>query len=156
MTTMMSSPVDPSATVLSPSDTFVHRHVGPSEDEVAAMLKAVGSTTLGDLIEEAIPAAVRSDRPLALDGSRGEHETTERLRAMAQRHPTAPTIYAAVAYNPNKRYAVSPEERRQLVAEMCAADDALRGRVQAVVVDGYAWRLAMRLRCARMYRGIRT
>lgn len=78
------------------------------------------------------------------------------LRAMAQRHPTAPTIYAAVAYNPNKRYAVSPEERRQLVAEMCAADDALRGRVQAVVVDGYAWRLAMRLRCARMYRGIRT
>ena len=78
------------------------------------------------------------------------------LRTMARRHPTAPTLYAAVAYNPSKRYAVTPEERRRLVAEMCEADPLLRGRVRAVVVDGYAWRLAVRLRCARMYRGVRT
>src|SRR5436309_412105 len=37
-----------SDSILYPSDTFVHRHIGPSETEISAMLAAVGCKSLND------------------------------------------------------------------------------------------------------------
>ncbi len=77
---------------LAPSDTLVHRHVGPSPVEVAQMLATCGLESKAALIAETIPAAIRMDGPLRLRNIErygepgrplGEHELLERLREVA-------------------------------------------------------------------------
>ena len=68
--------------VLDSSDTFVHRHIGPDDAEVSAMLAALGVPSLDALGDEIVPAAIRLERPLAITDAagvspaspRGEHE----------------------------------------------------------------------------------
>jgi glycine dehydrogenase len=69
--------------LLDPSDTFIDRHIGPGEEEIAAMLAAIGSASLDHLVEETIPPAIRLARGLKLGGPRGEHELIQELRAIA-------------------------------------------------------------------------
>ena len=75
--------------LLDPTDTFVRRHVGPSEDDVAEMLQVLGYDSLEALADATIPASIRTktlsltplpgqqERPL------GEFELLEHLRMMA-------------------------------------------------------------------------
>ena len=39
--------------------SFVRRHIGPSPRDVAAMLEAVNAKSLGDLMGETLPGAIR-------------------------------------------------------------------------------------------------
>ncbi|MDH3785744.1 MAG: aminomethyl-transferring glycine dehydrogenase, partial [Acidobacteriota bacterium] len=66
-----------------PLDTFIHRHVGPSEPEIATMLETVGVSSLEALVDEIIPTSIRSSRPLSLGEPRGEAELLASLRKMA-------------------------------------------------------------------------
>ena len=68
---------------LEPRDAFVRRHIGPTAADVAAMLKAVGSNSLDDLMDEALPAAIRMQGPLGLGEGISEYELLGRLRALA-------------------------------------------------------------------------
>ncbi len=52
--------------LLAPTDTFVHRHLGPDEAEVAAMLRRLGLDSLAALVDETVPAAIRLREPLRL------------------------------------------------------------------------------------------
>ncbi len=45
-----------------PPDAFLGRHLGPSDTELREMLQAVGAASLEDLVEQTIPASIRSDR----------------------------------------------------------------------------------------------
>ena len=45
---------------------FTTRHIGPSDAEQARMLDAVGYASAADLVAEAVPAKIQSDRPLDL------------------------------------------------------------------------------------------
>jgi glycine dehydrogenase len=65
---------------------FVGRHIGPDEPEVAAMLETVGAGSLDELIEHAAPAAIRTERPLALPPAIGEDQALAALRALASRN----------------------------------------------------------------------
>ena len=51
---------------LTQSDDFLSRHVGPREAEIAEMLETVGVDSLGQLIDRAVPAGLRSERSLDL------------------------------------------------------------------------------------------
>ena len=42
------------------ADRFVQRHIGPSEKEIGEMLEALGLDSLGDLVKETVPAAIRN------------------------------------------------------------------------------------------------
>jgi glycine dehydrogenase len=64
-------------------DEFVSRHIGPSPDDVAAMLAAVGAPSLETLIDETVPAAIRLPAPLAINDSRPEPEALAALKALA-------------------------------------------------------------------------
>ncbi|HUQ45408.1 MAG TPA: aminomethyl-transferring glycine dehydrogenase [Gemmatimonadaceae bacterium] len=64
-------------------DSFVPRHVGPSEAEIREMLSTVGYATLDELIDATIPEAIRLRRPLAIHAARSEHEALAALRAIA-------------------------------------------------------------------------
>ena len=67
-------------------DSFVPRHVGPSEGEIREMLAVVGYSTLDGLIDATIPQAIRLQRPLAIHAGRSEHEALAALRAIARKN----------------------------------------------------------------------
>src|SRR5438034_1539409 len=69
--------------ILKPTDTFVHRHIGPNPDDIQEMLSILGLPSLDALIDATIPADIRLRRPLTLGPHRGEHEVLTRLRALA-------------------------------------------------------------------------
>jgi glycine dehydrogenase len=73
-------------------DAFADRHIGPREGELAAMLAAVGVGSLDELIDRAVPAAIRTARPLALPPARTEAEALASLRAMAERNRPATSL----------------------------------------------------------------
>jgi glycine dehydrogenase len=78
-----SAPVD----LLEPSDTFAHRHLGPSEAEIEQMLARIGCESLDALVDQTVPDSIRLASPLRLTGlgdrAPGEREVLERLRAIA-------------------------------------------------------------------------
>jgi glycine dehydrogenase len=69
-----------------PHDTFVPRHIGPSDEEVRQMLDALGYDSLDDLIDATIPADIRLERPLRLGPPRDEADVLEEIRGLAARN----------------------------------------------------------------------
>jgi glycine dehydrogenase len=69
--------------LLDPSDTFIHRHIGPSEAQVAGMLEVLGYQNLEELVSDTIPEAILMDGSLQIGPARGEHELLAELREMA-------------------------------------------------------------------------
>jgi glycine dehydrogenase len=72
--------------VLTPTDTFPRRHIGPDEAEVVEMLRALGYTSLEELIAATVPEGIRLRRELRLPEPRGEHELIDDLHEMAARN----------------------------------------------------------------------
>lgn len=73
-------------------DQFIPRHIGPSEGEIARMLKSIGLSSLDELVEKAVPAAIRLNRDLHLgDFSRpkGESEALEHMKGIASKNVVA-------------------------------------------------------------------
>ena len=80
------------ATLLAPSDTFVHRHIGPRPHETAAMLAALGVDSVDALIDRTVPVTIRVEQPLRLGAEvitgreAGEYEVQAAFRAMIGRN----------------------------------------------------------------------
>jgi glycine dehydrogenase len=66
--------------------TFADRHIGPSADELARMLDTVGYASTDALIDAAVPAAIRAERPLDLPPARSEPAALARLRELAEKN----------------------------------------------------------------------
>src|SRR5229473_1646420 len=67
-------------------ESFASRHIGPDKAECDAMLKAVGAPSLDALMNEAIPASIRLERPLAVPDGISEYEYLRGLRDVAARN----------------------------------------------------------------------
>ena len=52
--------------LLEASDAFVGRHIGPSDTEIAAMLRAVGAASLDDVAAKTVPESIRSNQAMNL------------------------------------------------------------------------------------------
>ncbi len=65
------------------ADEFVHRHIGPNDADIAAMLEIVGVASLDELIDKAVPESIRTRDRLAFDGPSPESVTIERARELA-------------------------------------------------------------------------
>ncbi|MGI5169779.1 aminomethyl-transferring glycine dehydrogenase [Spirillospora sp. CA-253888] len=65
---------------------FVDRHVGPSADDQARMLAAIGYSGAEALIDHAVPAAIRTARPLELPPALSETAALARLRELADKN----------------------------------------------------------------------
>ena len=63
------------------ADSFISRHLGPSDADVKAMLGTLGYPTLDALIDATVPANIRFKRPLALPAAMSEQDA---LAAFAQ------------------------------------------------------------------------
>jgi glycine dehydrogenase len=81
------------SSVLNPSDTFAHRHNGPSEADIAEMVQFLGYSSLDELTSATVPDAIRLRTPLSLAGlpdlPRGEHETLRVLAGYAEENKVA-------------------------------------------------------------------
>ncbi|MCZ2173643.1 MAG: aminomethyl-transferring glycine dehydrogenase [Burkholderiales bacterium] len=67
-------------------DEFIARHIGPDAAETAAMLAAVGASSLDELIGQTVPAAIRLAQPLPLPGPLREHEALAKLKTIAAKN----------------------------------------------------------------------
>ena len=67
-------------------DDFASRHIGPTLQDIEAMLEVIGVPALPDLLGRTIPVSIRHDEPLALDAALTEREAVDALRAMAGRN----------------------------------------------------------------------
>lgn len=67
-------------------EPFASRHNGPAEDEIAAMLAAIGCKSLDELIDQAIPASIRLEKPLDLPEPLSEYHFIKEFRKIANRN----------------------------------------------------------------------
>jgi glycine cleavage system P protein (glycine dehydrogenase) len=105
-----------------PATSFVPRHIGPTQADVAAMLQVLGYDSLDALIKATVPAGIRLGRPLAIHQSMSEDEALENLRTIAKRNQvtrsflglgyydciTPPVIQRNVLENPGWYTAYTP------------------------------------------------
>ena len=81
----MSDP-KPSLEQLEMHEDFVRRHIGPDEQSLQQMLAALNLSSLDDLVNKTVPAAILSKRPRDLAPARGERATGTYLRHMRHRN----------------------------------------------------------------------
>lgn len=107
---------------LDPSSDFRSRHIGPTDDDLPKMLEVVGASSIDDLIERAVPAAIRIDHGHETPGPMTEHDVVARLRQLAERNErytsligmgyagtiTPPVIQRNVLENPGWYTAYTP------------------------------------------------
>jgi len=80
-------------------DSFARRHIGPSEEEVRAMLREVGFKDLDSLIDAAVPKNIRLDRQLNLPKAKSEIEALAELRAISKKNKVARSFIGAGYYD---------------------------------------------------------
>ncbi len=80
------------------ADTFADRHIGPTAADVERMLAAVGVGSLDELLDQAVPASIRDDKPLELEDAVSEPEALARLRALAERNEVVTSLIGAGYY----------------------------------------------------------
>jgi len=68
---------------LSPTDTFIHRHLGPTDADIREMLATLGLQSLEELSEATVPADIRVRKELDLPLHRGEYAVLEEIRSIA-------------------------------------------------------------------------
>jgi glycine dehydrogenase len=71
---------------LAARDDFTRRHIGPSPQDIDAMLDIVGATSLEDLIDRAVPKAIRTVEPLTVGGPQTEVAVLRALRRLASKN----------------------------------------------------------------------
>jgi glycine dehydrogenase len=67
-------------------DSFVARHIGPDDGDIAAMLQIVQAVSLDDLMAQTVPESIRSNAALALPPAIDEAAVLADLRGLAARN----------------------------------------------------------------------
>ncbi|MFC7736577.1 aminomethyl-transferring glycine dehydrogenase [Roseomonas sp. GCM10028921] len=107
---------------LEDSAGFAARHIGPSESQIADMLRTVGAESLEALAARTVPAGIRDSHLDALPPPVGEHAAIAELRALSEKNArvksligcgyhgthTPPVILRNVLENPGWYTAYTP------------------------------------------------
>ncbi|KAG8461687.1 hypothetical protein KFE25_001305 [Diacronema lutheri] len=89
-------------------DQFVPRHIGPTDGETARMLKAIGCSSLDDLVKKTVPEGIRLNRAMnfgPFSRSMGEHEALTHMKALASKNVVAHN-FIGMGYHGTKTPAV--------------------------------------------------
>src|SRR6266446_6290735 len=76
-------------------DSFARRHIGPNDDEIAAMLRALEFDSLERLIDATVPKNIRLDRQLHLPQAKSDTDALAELRALAAKNKVARSFIGA-------------------------------------------------------------
>lgn len=80
---MSNNIADSALSELENNDAFIGRHIGPNASQTAAMLEALGVSTLDELIEKTVPSAIRKRDDLNLDSAVSEAQALAELKLIA-------------------------------------------------------------------------
>ncbi|QIE45568.1 aminomethyl-transferring glycine dehydrogenase [Pseudohalocynthiibacter aestuariivivens] len=69
-----------------PYDFANRRHIGPSPDEMAAMLEVLGVDSLDTLIDQTVPKSIRQEKPLDFGKAKSERELLHHMRVTASKN----------------------------------------------------------------------
>ncbi|SHF67015.1 glycine dehydrogenase [Mariniphaga anaerophila] len=78
-------------------DRFVTRHIGPREDEIQEMLKAIGVSSMEELIAQTVPDDIRLKEPLKLKEGLTERRYYRRILSLADKNKVFNT-YIGMGY----------------------------------------------------------
>ena len=84
---------------LEQNDRFIHRHIGPSKNEITQMLDKLGMSSLDELIDKVVPDSIRMSGELELPESRTEIDVLNQLRGMADRNQLAKSMIGMGYHN---------------------------------------------------------
>ncbi len=82
----MSTTIKHVETAIPPAESFIPRHVGPDERDVAEMVKFIGFPSLDALIDATVPRKIRARQPLELPKGLTELEVLTYFRALAAKN----------------------------------------------------------------------
>ena len=71
------------------AEEFIHRHIGPDEDEIAAMLAALGIASLDELVEQTVPASILGGSATRLPPPMSEEAALAAIKIIAGRNRIA-------------------------------------------------------------------
>ncbi len=80
-------------------EAFIHRHIGPSEADIADMLDGLGLASLDALTDQAVPGAIRGEFPDSLAGPRSEQDVLGELARLAGRNKIAKSMIGMGYYD---------------------------------------------------------
>src|SRR5579872_5969242 len=118
-------------------DQFASRHIGPRDDDIRAMVAALGYSSLDAFIDAVIPESIRSRRPLALGEAQTEADSLAELARIAGKNEiwrsflgqgyhgcvTPPVIRRNILENPNWYTAYTPYQA-----------EVAQGRLEALLI----------------------
>lgn len=78
---------------------FLARHLGPREQEVTEMLKAIGVRSIDELIGQTIPDSIRIKQKIQMDPARTEFEMLKELREIAKKNVVLQSYLGQGYYN---------------------------------------------------------
>ena len=81
------------------SNNFIERHNGPRLEEHGEMLKIIGVSSLDELIDQTIPAAIRKDSSLNLPDGINEYEYLNHIKELASKNKIFKTYIGLGYYN---------------------------------------------------------
>ena len=81
------------------TDKFVNRHNGPRANDITAMLEKIGASSVDELIDQTIPAAIRLKKPLAIAPAMSEYQYHKYLRGIAAKNKVFKTYIGLGYYN---------------------------------------------------------
>ncbi|WP_395681223.1 aminomethyl-transferring glycine dehydrogenase [Dokdonella sp.] len=66
--------------------SFLERHIGPNDAEIARMLRTIGHASLDAMTDAIVPGSIKSASPLALPAPISEVEAITKIRAIADKN----------------------------------------------------------------------
>lgn len=81
------------------SDSFIGRHIGPSEKDKSEMLQKIGYNSVDDLINDTIPADIRFNEQLSLSQPLSESQLLNRLETLANKNQHTWRSFIGMGYN---------------------------------------------------------
>lgn len=81
------------------TDKFVSRHNGPREHEIKQMLAKIGVSSVDELIDQTVPAAIRLKQPLRVAPAMSEFQYTKHLKALGKKNKVFRSYIGLGYYN---------------------------------------------------------
>jgi glycine dehydrogenase len=81
------------------AERFEVRHIGPDDKQVSEMLAKIGASSIDQLIDETIPAPIRSKKKLNLPPAQTESEFLENFKAIASKNKIFKSFIGTGYYN---------------------------------------------------------
>ena len=80
-------------------NNFAKRHIGPNQEDVQKMLKVMGEASVEDVIDKAIPAAIRFKEDLDLEDGMNEYEFLNHMKGLASKNKIYTSFIGMGYYN---------------------------------------------------------